>query len=283
MQVERPLIVIVSMALIVLSIPALAADLTVTVETNGVRREMFLTQDKLCFRDAEGIMVFDAGEQRLKWVDLEDKSVREITQQELKQISATAGAAGSDHADAMTQYEDAMVQARKQAADALANSDMTDDDRKMAQHYMDKAFGGSAAADSSGKRRYLPTGKSHEFNGRKCTGYAIEEGGVTVGELCTASLGELDLARGDLAVIGKLRDFFAEGMQGMPFVEEILAEFGAFDPSSDDFLGFPVHQVETEHGERQVTNLVSLDKGPVDPQVFEAGEGMTRKPLLGGP
>jgi hypothetical protein len=282
MYVKRPLIVLVSVASIVLSIPVLAADLTVTVETNGVQREMFLTEDKLCFRDVEGIMVFDAGEQRLKWVDLEDKSVREITQQELKQISAMAGAAGgTDQADGMSQYKDAMAQARKQAAEAMANSGMTDEERKMAQQYMDKAFGGSAAADASPRRRYVPTGESHEFNGRKCTGYTIEEGGTRVGELCTASLGELDLAKGDLAVIGKLRDFFAEGMSGMPFVEEILAEFGTFDPSSDNFLGFPVHQVETEHGEKEVTTLVSLDKGPVDPQVFEAGKGMTKKPLLG--
>ena len=181
MHVKRPLIVFVSVASIVLSIPVLAADVTVTVETNGVQREMFLTEDKLCFRDAEGIMVFDAGEQRLTWVDLQDKTVREITQQELKQLSSMAGAAGGkDQADAMSQYKDAMAEARKQAAAAMANSDMSDEQRKMAQQYMDKALGGPAAADASPKRRYVPTGKSHEFNGRKCTGYTIEEGGASV-------------------------------------------------------------------------------------------------------
>jgi hypothetical protein len=66
----------------------------------------------------------------------------------------------------------------------------------------------------------------------------------------------------------------------MPLAAETLAELSAFDPAGEDFLGVPVRQVDLEGGTREVTELTSLVKGPVDSAVFDAGKGYPTRRML---
>ena len=50
-----------------------------------------------------------------------------------------------------------------------------------------------------------------------------------------------------------------------------MAEFDVLDPKSKSFIGFPVRQIDLEGGEKEITDLVSVDKG-VDGKVFETGK-----------
>jgi hypothetical protein len=264
-------LVILAAALLAAGGFSAGADLKLTVDTDGIEREMFFTSDKLCFRDVEGIMVFDATQGLLRWVDLEDQSVHEVTKSDLEQLASTSQSVSKQ---SLSQYEEMMAQARKQAAAALENAEMSEDERRMAEAYMKQAMGG---ADKPVERTFEPTGENHQVNGRSCKGYRIKKDQAIVGELCTATLAELELTAADFAVIGKLREFLASGFENSPLMAEALAEFRTFDPSSEGFLGFPVRQSSTAEGETEVTTLVSLDKGPIDPQVFEAGKGLKKK------
>ena len=77
-------------------ISAVAADLTITTKTNEVERKMYLTSDKMCVADVEGIMVFDAKKQVMRMIDTNAKEVREITKKDLEAMRAMAGESMGD-------------------------------------------------------------------------------------------------------------------------------------------------------------------------------------------
>jgi hypothetical protein len=236
-----------------------------------------------CASDAQGTFVYNSLTGVIRWIDTSEGRVQEITKDDLKRISAMSGSAGSNpNPGGMVQYEEAMAEARKQAAKALEG--LEGQERAMAEKYLEQTFGGASKQASMppgmAHRTYEKAGPGKSFNGRTCTPYVVKEGEMTVGELCTATLSDLKLSKGEFSIIGKLRDFMEEGLEGAPFMAEALAGFNRLDPSSEDFIGFPIHEIENENGRERVTTLLSIETGPVDPGVFKAGEGLKKMSLM---
>lgn len=250
------------------------ADVTITTKTNGVSRTMYMTAEKMCVTDGSDVMIFDAIKEVLIFVDPETKSVREMTRKDLEAVSAMTGGrnpAGGDSDDQMTEYNEMMEQARQQAMESI--KDLPEDQRKMAEEEINKRLGGAQPPGAVGAtpKTYQAMNTKKDINGYPCDGYAVMVGETSVGEVWTTPLSELKISEKDVAVLGKMRSFFESGLKGSPFMEEAMAEFTAFDPQSEGFIGFPVRQIDLEGGEKEITELVSVDVGRIDEKVFNVG------------
>jgi hypothetical protein len=254
-------------ALAVYSIPTIAADLTITTKTNDLERKMYITPDKMCVADVDGMMIFDAKEQVLRMIDTNAKEVREIRKDDLEAMRAMAGE-GMGDPEQMAEATKMMADARAQALESI--KDLPEDERKMAEQMINQRLPEPPGAEGS-KRTFVPMEKTDKINGFKCKGYTVRKGETVVGEIWTAGLDELGISEKDVAVIGKMREFFASALEGMPFMADAMAEFDVLDPGSESFIGFPVRQIDLEYGEKETTDLVSIDKG-VDGKVFETGK-----------
>ena len=259
------LLAVVSLA--VCSIPAVAADLTITTKTNDVERKMYITSDKMCVADVEGMMIFDATKQVLRMIDTNAKEVREITKKDLEAMRSMAGE-GMANPEQMAEATKMMTEARQQALESI--KDLPEEERELAEQMINQRLPAPPGAPGS-KRTFVPMDKTDTINGFKCKGYTVKKGETVLGELWTAGLDDLGISEKDVAVIGKMREFFASALEGMPFMADARAEFGVLDPKSDSFIGFPVRQIDLEGGEKETTDLVSIDKG-VDSKIFETGK-----------
>jgi hypothetical protein len=272
------------MACVVFAARPALADLTITTRTNGVERKMYLTPDKLCVHAEDGIMIFDAKNEVVRLADPETKTVREMTREDIEKLTAMSqgAAGGKTQADAMAEYEDMMKEAREQAMEAI--KDLPDDQRREAEKMINERMGAAAPGvpGSAGTKSYEPMGTSKEIGDYSCKGYAIKVGDANVGEVWTADLDQLDIKADDVVVLAKMRQFFESALKGSPFMEDAMNEFKAFDPQSEGFIGFPVRQVDLEHGEKKITELVSVVKGKIEPGVFEAGKDYKKESLMGG-
>jgi hypothetical protein len=260
------LLALVSLA--VCGIPVVAADLTITTKTEDVERKMYVTSDKMCVADVDGMMVFDAKKQVLRLIDTNAKEVRDITKKDLEAMSAMAGQSMGD-ADQMAEASKMMEDARKQALESI--KDLPEEERKRAEEMINSKLAPPPSAGAGTKRTFEPMNKTEKINGFKCKGYTIKKGETVVGEVWTAGLDELGISEEDIVVVGKLREFFSSGLEGMPFMADAMAEFDAIDPKRDAFIGFPVRQIDLEGGDKEITDLVSIEKG-VDGTVFETGK-----------
>ena len=258
-----PLIALMWLA--VWAVPA-AADVTITMKTNDVERKMYLTKDKLCMRSPDGAMIFDAKKEVLRMVDPNGKSVRDITKAELEAMGAMTVGGGSGE---MGEYSKAMEQARKQAMESI--KDLPEEERKAAEEMINKQLPPPPPTGQP-SRIYEPMNKKEKIAGYNCAGYTIKQDDATIGEVWTTGLDELGVSKKDFAVMGALRKFFQTAIDGMPYLADAMADFNALDPESDGFIGFPIRQIDLEDGDKEVTELVSIDKGRIDGKVFEPGK-----------
>ena len=203
--------------------------------------------------------------------------------EDLEAMSAMAGGgknpANGDQDDQAAEQNKKMEEARKQAMEQIKN--LPEDQRKMAEEELNKRLASAqppGAAESTAKT-YKPMKTKKDINGYACEGYAIMVGETSVGEVWTTPLEALKLSPSDMGVLTKMRMFFESGLKGSPFLEEAMAEFSAFDPQSEAFIGFPVHEVDVEGGQKEVTELVSVDRGKIDDKIFSVGSDYKKKSM----
>lgn len=262
---------LVAVVAVFASAPALA-DVTIKMTSSDGERTLYLTSDLMCAKGADGAMIFDAKNEVMRILEPGSKRYHEMTKAQLQQMAEMAKQMGG-----MEGYEKKMEEARAQAMEAV--KDLPEDQRAAAVERIEKQFG-----DMPGSNQpvYSPMNKTEKIAGYKCDGYTIRKGGAAAGELWTASLKTVDLSPDDIVVVSKMCDFFGSLMESSPMMAGALAELESMDPTSDQFLGFPVKRTELEQGKTMTTELVSIEKGAIDPSVFEIPADYSKAPGMGG-
>jgi len=134
---------------------------------------------------------------------------------------------------------------------------------KMLEEQFGKMPGAKAKAPIT---TYEKMGKTKEVGGYKTEGYQMMKGGEKVGEMWVATLKELGLSKKDIQIFSKMVHFFEEATKGSPFMDKEFHKFRMMDPTSKDFVGFPLSMTDDDG---DVTLVTSIEKGPVDPSVFD--------------
>ena len=270
---------LVVLAIVALSSVSVLADVTITLEADGVERMLYLTPDRMAMSGPDGVMIYDAKQEVLRMVDPNTKTVRSITKADLETLSAMASRSAGVNQGDMEEHAQMMEEARKKAMEGI--KDLPEDQQKAAMEMINKQMPSpTRAAGEQSIRTFEPMNKIEKITDYECTGYTIKEGDQVVGELWAAKLDEVDLSEADMVVIGKLRHFFATGVRDMPFMEDVLKEFATMDPKSDEFLGLPIRKIELEDGTEEIHQIVSIKKGKIDAKVFESGKDYEQKGLM---
>ncbi len=249
-----------TVALTTFALPALA-DLTISVKNADLESTMYLTTDKMAAVSKDGTMVFDA---KVQAVSMKSSAgTQTLTKEQLKQMSQMA--AGGGDGKAGTSMTDQMAAARQMAVDAIKKQGMSPEQEAQAMAMIDKQFGAAPGSPAATPKTYEKMGKSKKVGEYTAEGYWVKKGDKQVGEVWVASLKEVGIDKKDLAIMGKLRAFFTEGMEGSQLMADQLDSFSMFDPESDSFLGLPLSQTD-EKGD--VMTVTSITKGKVDEAVF---------------
>ena len=238
------------------------ADVTLTVQVNGTQHAMYLTEDKMCVEDGDDVMIFDATNETVTMVDAGEGVRRVMDRAQMEQMGAMMKGLGTGGEN------DPLAMMREQMMAAIEQ--LPEEQRAAALKELNARMPSPDAAAVTVE----PTGETRKINGWNTRGVEIRSasGG---GLMWVADLDEVGLKKGDLVVLGKLRGFIQSVMGDSPMAMKILKEFESLDPSSPDFVGFPVKQ----EGDQEM-ELVSVDRGSVDPAVFNAGAELPAKPIM---
>ncbi|MHC4925254.1 MAG: hypothetical protein ACYTG4_14455, partial [Planctomycetota bacterium] len=174
-----PAAALVILALAAVPTLALAEDVTIAALANDENLTMYFGKTHLRIDSEQGILLFDAANERIRMVDPGKKESYEISRAEMQQMAA-------------------MMNQMRAAAEMQLQS-LPEAQRRIAQTEMDKRFGGGSMAGQ--EVSFKATGKSEEVNGWNTKGYAIHRNGEAVGEMWVTSLQELGLQAEDFAVL----------------------------------------------------------------------------------
>ncbi|NNE42766.1 MAG: hypothetical protein HKN12_01030 [Gemmatimonadetes bacterium] len=241
------------------------ADVTLTVSVDGEENRMYLTETRMALKSGPDTIVFDSAKGEIRFVSAETRETRVMTREQMEQMGAMMKQFGGGEGG------DPMAVLRQQMLATIET--LPADQREAALKELNQRMPDPAAA---GKMSFDKTGDNPEINGWQTTGYSIRNGNGELGTMWVAELKEVGLSRKDLAVLGTLREFVVSGMGDSPMAMKILDEFQALDPTSPNFVGFPVKK--THDG--QTVELVSVDHGAVDADVFKAGADYPVKSMM---
>lgn len=183
----------------------------------------------------------------------------------------------------------ALAGVRAQVQQALEG--MSPEDRARAEQAMAKMGNAVAGLDPAKaaqgpdeRIQAVATGKEDEVNGFRCREFEISRGATKVGTACVASWSSLGLDARDLAGLRTFAAFQREMVGEMGLGGATAAGTEAYEVM-DQMGGFPVRTqlADAESSAPLATRVVKVERGPIDPALFEIPEGYTKRSMIPDP
>ncbi len=200
-------------------------------------------------------LIFNAAEKKLMICDMNKKTMTEMTEVDVAELSAQMKKAK----DMMNSPE--VAEAMKKAREAL--KDLPEDQRAVAEQYM-KGMG-MADDEADEQEPFFEKAGTETVNGKKCTKFVKKSGGKIESEVWVADYAAFGLSKSDFAVYEKM-DKFLEQLNTTQ--EDGMADMFKlkYGESGEEAAGIPIKGIDYDDQVRiyEVTEVTRVATQPSD-------------------